>query len=180
MRWDEVWAKDQAWGCPCHPKKYPRRTSVKAWGCPEAPLLHWQKSGYWYVSNISIIFDAPCLFLHHLHWVLLHFLAFDAFSGTNLLTRCHSASSLFFCYFCVSEKFHRKYSRNWTKQEPNLLFLPKLCEDRRWDGGGQGPASPPGVWPSPWSRAPVVRPPGPTSDDALSPIKSPRREKPKG
>jgi hypothetical protein len=30
---------------------------------------------YWYVSNISIIFDAPCLFLHHLPIVLLHFVA---------------------------------------------------------------------------------------------------------
>jgi hypothetical protein len=36
MRQDEVWKKGQAWGCPCHPKKYPRGTSVKAWGCPEA------------------------------------------------------------------------------------------------------------------------------------------------
>jgi hypothetical protein len=40
MRCDEVWTKAQAWGCPCHPKKYPRGTIVKAWGCPEAPLLH--------------------------------------------------------------------------------------------------------------------------------------------
>jgi hypothetical protein len=31
---------------------------------------------YWYVSNVSIIFDAPCLFIHHLLWVLLHFMAF--------------------------------------------------------------------------------------------------------
>jgi hypothetical protein len=30
----------------------------------------------WYVSNVSIIFDAPCLFLHHLLCVLLHFVAF--------------------------------------------------------------------------------------------------------
>jgi hypothetical protein len=30
----------------------------------------------WYVSNVSIIFDAPCLFLHHLLYVLLHFVAF--------------------------------------------------------------------------------------------------------
>jgi hypothetical protein len=63
---------------------------------------------------------------------------FYAFSGTNQLTRRHSASSLFFCCFCVSEKLHRKYSRNWTKQKPNLLFLPKLHEDWRWDGGGPG------------------------------------------
>jgi hypothetical protein len=41
-----------------------------------------------------------------------------------------------FCCFCFSEKLHRKYSRNWTKQKPNLLFLPKLCEDQRWDRGG--------------------------------------------
>jgi hypothetical protein len=43
-----------------------------------------------------------------------------------------------FCYFCVSEKLHRKYSRNWTKQKSNVLFLPKLHKDRRWDGGGPG------------------------------------------
>jgi hypothetical protein len=30
----------------------------------------------WYVSNVSIIFDAPCLFLHHLLSVLLYFVAF--------------------------------------------------------------------------------------------------------
>jgi hypothetical protein len=28
-----------------------------------------------YVSNVSIIFDAPCLFLHHLPNVSLHFVA---------------------------------------------------------------------------------------------------------
>jgi hypothetical protein len=32
--------------------------------------------GGWYVSNVSIIFDAPCLFLHHLLSVSLHFMAF--------------------------------------------------------------------------------------------------------
>jgi hypothetical protein len=32
--------------------------------------------GLWYVSNISIVFDAPCLFLHHLPNVSLHFMAF--------------------------------------------------------------------------------------------------------
>jgi hypothetical protein len=30
----------------------------------------------WYVSNISIIFYAPCLFIHHLLCVSLHFVAF--------------------------------------------------------------------------------------------------------
>jgi hypothetical protein len=37
----------------------------------------WVKLGdAWYVSNVSIIFDAPCLFMHHLLCVLLHFVAF--------------------------------------------------------------------------------------------------------
>jgi hypothetical protein len=30
----------------------------------------------WYISNVSIIFDAPCLFIHHLLCVLLPFVAF--------------------------------------------------------------------------------------------------------
>jgi hypothetical protein len=30
----------------------------------------------WYVSNVSIIFDAPCLFIHNLLCVLLHFVVF--------------------------------------------------------------------------------------------------------
>jgi hypothetical protein len=37
----------------------------------------WVKLGdVWYVSNISIIFDAPYSFMHHLLCVLLHFVAF--------------------------------------------------------------------------------------------------------
>jgi hypothetical protein len=86
-----------------------------------------------------------------------------------------------FCCFCVSEKLHRKYSQNRTKQKPNLLFLPKLREDRRWDGGGpEASHTTGGAQPSPWPRPPMVRPPGPPPDDAPSPIKSTRREKPKG
>jgi hypothetical protein len=86
-----------------------------------------------------------------------------------------------FCYFCVSEKLHRKYSQNWMKQKPNLLFLAKLREDRRWDGGGgRSQAYHQGARPSPWSRRPMVRLAGPTSDDALSSISSPWWEKPKG
>jgi hypothetical protein len=36
-------------------------------------ILPWSS---WYVSNVSIIFDAPCFFLHHLLSVSLHFVAF--------------------------------------------------------------------------------------------------------
>jgi hypothetical protein len=87
-----------------------------------------------------------------------------------------------FCCFCVLEKLHRKYSRNWKKQKPNLLFLPKLREDQRWDGGGGGGRGQPhhrGARPRPWLRPSMVSPLGPPPDDAPLPIKSPRREKPK-
>jgi hypothetical protein len=43
-----------------------------------------------------------------------------------------------FCYFCVLEKLHRKYSRNWTKQKPMFLFLPTRDRVQRRDGGEPG------------------------------------------
>ena len=57
----------------------------------------------------------PTCFVHTLY-------RFDAFSGTNLLTRCRSASSCFLL-FLVPEKLFGQYSRNSTKQKPNLLFF---------------------------------------------------------
>jgi hypothetical protein len=43
-----------------------------------------------------------------------------------------------FCYFCVSEKLHRKYSRNWMKQKPKFLFFLTRDGVQRRDGGGPG------------------------------------------
>jgi hypothetical protein len=105
---------------------------------------------------------------------------FYAFFGTNLLTSRHSASSLCFCYFCVSEVIHRKYSWNWMKQVPKVLFCPEAFRDpkRSRSGATRGPHTRL-AWPRPWPRRPGVRPPGSTPDDAPSPIKTPRREKPK-
>jgi hypothetical protein len=65
----------------------------------------------WYVSNVSIIFDAPCLFIHHLLCVL--FTLHGIFMQFPELT---------FCSFCVSEKLQRKYSRNWMKQKLKSLI----------------------------------------------------------
>jgi hypothetical protein len=84
--------------------------------------------------------------------------------------------SSFFCCFCVSEKLHRKYSQNWTKKSQSFRNLPKLPENQR--GDGEGPHSR-AARPRPWPRPLCVRPPWSTSDDAPSPIKTPRREKPK-
>src|SRR5215208_2985060 len=97
----------------------------------------------------------PTCFVHTLY-------RFDAFSETNLLTRCRSASSCFLL-FLVSEILHRKYSRNWTKQKPKALFStecsrtpkerrrgatrwpPHLATRPRWGGAppyGVGPSGP--------------------------------------
>jgi hypothetical protein len=43
-----------------------------------------------------------------------------------------------FCCFCVSEKLHRKYSQNWTKQKLKSLITWHKDEVRRWDGGEPG------------------------------------------
>jgi hypothetical protein len=85
-----------------------------------------------------------------------------------------------FLMFCVSEKLHRKYSRNWTKQKPNIQKFTKASRSpkRRRRGATSRPHSR-AAWPSPWPRPLYVRPPWSTSDAAPSPIKTPRREKPK-
>jgi hypothetical protein len=44
---------------------------------------------------------------------------------------------LFSAFFCVSEKLHRKYSRNWTKQK--LKFLITCHEDRVQRRAGDRP-----------------------------------------
>jgi hypothetical protein len=86
-----------------------------------------------------------------------------------------------FCYFCVSEKLHRKYSQNWTKTKAEPpIFTKASRRPKMRRRGARGQPHHRGAWPSPWPCPPMVRPPGPPPDDALSPIKSPRWEKPKG
>jgi hypothetical protein len=86
---------------------------------------------------------------------------------------------IFYC-FCVSEKLHRKYSRNWTKQKPNLLiFNEAYRRPKRRQRGAMGQPHLRVVRPAPGPRPLWVRPLGPPLDAAPSPIKTPRREKPK-
>jgi hypothetical protein len=105
---------------------------------------------------------------------------FYAFSGTNLLTSRHNASSLFSAIFYVSEKLHRKYFRNWTKPKPAIQIFHGASREpkRRRSGATRWPHTRV-VRPSPWPRPLYVRPPRSTSDAAPSPIKTPRWEKPK-
>jgi hypothetical protein len=55
----------------------------------------------------------------------------------------------YFCCFCVSEKLHRKYSRNWTKQKPKFIFFPK-CHGVKSKNGG----APEGGHTTPWRGPP--------------------------
>jgi hypothetical protein len=85
-----------------------------------------------------------------------------------------------FCCFYVSEKLHRKYSQNWTKQKPNIQkFTEASREPKRRQKGARRRPHHQAVRPSPWPCRPMVRATWTTSDAAPSPIKTPRWEKPK-
>jgi hypothetical protein len=70
---------------------------------------------------------------------------------------------IFWC-FCVSEKLHRKYSRNWTKQKPNIQKFTKASREpkRRRKGAKRWPHHQ-GVRSRAWPRRPVVSPTWSTS-----------------
>jgi hypothetical protein len=83
---------------------------------------------------------------------------------------------LFLCFKVI----HRKYSRNWTKPHPDVLFHGEASRHpkKRWRGATWAPLA--GVArPAPWPCWACVRAPSPSSDDAPSPINTPRRKKPK-
>jgi hypothetical protein len=85
-----------------------------------------------------------------------------------------------FCCFCVSEKLHRKYSRNWTKQKPNIQKFTEASRSlKRRRRGATGRPHSRAARSSPWLRPLRVWPSWSTSDAAPSPIKTPRRENPK-
>jgi hypothetical protein len=89
---------------------------------------------------------------------------FYAFCGTNLLTRCHRGNII---------------GIGWNKAEPPI-FTEASQRPKMRRRGARGQAHHMVARPSPWPCHHMVRPPGPTSDAALSSLKSPRREKPKG
>jgi hypothetical protein len=82
MRGDEVWTKAQAWGCPYHPKKYPRSTSIKAWGCPEAPSSSSTKiSGHLSRHYIFVASYATCFSWSVFIFAFSFFVLFAAING---------------------------------------------------------------------------------------------------
>jgi hypothetical protein len=61
---------------------------------------------------------------------------FYAFSGTNLLTRCHSASSLLSAVFVSQKSYTGNILGIGRNKSQTSYYLTKLPEVRRGDGGG--------------------------------------------
>jgi hypothetical protein len=105
---------------------------------------------------------------------------FYAFSRTNLLTRRHSASSLYLLFLCFRKATQEIISElDGTKAKipifPDTRQSPKMR--RR---GTRGRPHHPMARATPWSRHGMVWAPGPLPDAALPPIYSPRWENLKG
>ena len=86
-----------------------------------------------------------------------------------------------FCCFCVSEKLHRKYSQNWTKQVPEVLFFPEASRHpKKYRRGATRAPDTCLARPAAWPRGARVWAPGPPPDIAPSPIRSLGTENPRG
>jgi hypothetical protein len=99
---------------------------------------------------------------------------FYAFFGTNVLTRCHSASSLFSAIFVFQKSYTGNILRIGRNKIQTFYFYQSFAKI-----GARSQAHPRVAWPSLGPRHQGVRLAGPPPDTALSPIYSPRREKPK-
>jgi hypothetical protein len=97
---------------------------------------------------------------------------------TICLVFCYTSCQFpIFCYFCVSEKLHKKYSQNWMKQKPNVqIFTESSREPKRRRRGATGRPLHQGARHAPGPCRPVVWAPRPPSDIAPSPIKTPDRK----
>jgi hypothetical protein len=73
-------------------------------------------------------FYTICLVFRYTSW------NFYAFSGTNLLTRCHSASSLFSAIFVFQKSYTENILEIGQNKSQTSRYLMKLPEDRRGDG----------------------------------------------
>ena len=116
-------------------------------------------------------FWCSMLVLHQFYHCFIYVLVcFYKFSGTNILTRCRSASS-YFLLFLVSEILHRKYSRKRTGQKPEVLYLSwQHKEPKRRRNGASGRPHHPQARPGPGPRLGQVGPPWPPPYITSSPI----------
>jgi hypothetical protein len=95
-------------------------------------------------------FYTICLMFRYTSW------NFYAFSGTNLLTSRHSASSLFFDVLVFQKSYTRNILRIGRNQSQSPRNSPKLPENRRGVGVGPRGALTPGRRGQGLGRAPYV------------------------
>jgi hypothetical protein len=113
--------------------------------------------------------------------VLLHFVMFLCIFRNQPINEMSQCQFPIFCCFCVSEKLHMKYSRNWMKQKAKFLFFSDMIHSpKQRRRGARGQPHHAMARATPWPRQAMVWAPGPPPDIALPPIYSPRRENPKG
>jgi hypothetical protein len=101
---------------------------------------------------------------------------FYAFSGTNLLMRCHSASSLFSAVFVFQKSYTGNILRIRRNKSRSSYFSRHETEAKAETKGGSRQPHHRVARPTPGPCHQVVWPPGPPPDAALPPIYYPRRE----
>jgi hypothetical protein len=104
---------------------------------------------------------------------------FYAFSGTNLLTRCHSASTLFSAVFVFQKSYTRNILGIGRNKSRSSYFPDTRRSPRQRRRGTRGQPHYRVARPAPGTCHQVVGPIGPPPDATLPPIYSPRRAKPK-
>jgi hypothetical protein len=104
---------------------------------------------------------------------------FYAFSGTNLLTRCHIVSSCFLLFLCFRKVTQEIFSElDKTKAEVPIYLTRRRSPKERRKGARRRPHHRV-AWATPWPCHQVVWAPGPPPDIALPSINSLRWENPK-
>jgi hypothetical protein len=95
-------------------------------------------------------FYTICLMFRYTSW------HFYAFSGTNLLTSCYSASSLFSTVFVFQKSYIGNILGIGRNQSQSSKYFTELPENRRGDGVGPREALTPGRRGLAPGRAPYV------------------------
>jgi hypothetical protein len=118
-------------------------------------------------------FYTICLVFHYTSW------HFYAFCETNLLTRCHSASSLFLLFLCFRKVTHEIFSElDETKaRHPDISRSFQNTEEEMEPD--QSVATPPGGAAHPWPAPECGVGPLVHFGCRLFAYKDPRQEKPK-
>jgi hypothetical protein len=104
---------------------------------------------------------------------------FYAFSGTNLLTRCHSASSLFYVIFVFQKSYIGNILGIGRNKSWSSYFSRYETESKAETEGARGQPRHRVARATPWLCHQVVWATGPPPDISLLPIYSPRQENPK-